>query len=116
MSDSTHSAACLEAHSRDCPQCRRAKVLSDRCSLGQLLAHRVDREIEMDQRAIDQRTGRTYAEIEHARKGLLNLTGTSVKWDDAMRAEGALLAIEWVLDDSEHPVPLSQRLLAEGRG
>jgi hypothetical protein len=75
----------------------------------------------IDQRVIDQRTGRSYAEVESEMNAR-----TLAAWSrDTFLAEpefeklnlGALITLRWLLDDSERPASLETRLrqAAEGR-
>lgn len=101
-------------HDLVCDLCRRARTPSERCTEGQLISQRAAREIEMDQRAIDQRVGRTYAEIEAKRKELSEAPESNPQNYADLKAAclylGAWLALSWVLDDDETPLPLRERL------
>jgi hypothetical protein len=130
------AAGKLAEHVRHCLQCRPARALAEYCSAGQPMAYRAQREAEidqqvtaqgaLDQRGIDQRTGRTFAEVEEARKYAEAMAADLVtRGGDIVGApeeywmlRGIGIALAWTLDDDQHPMPLGDRLrnAAEGRG
>jgi hypothetical protein len=63
----------------------------------------------IDQRVMDQRVGRTYAEIEGELKARL-LEGLLAPPEFEGLNRGAMLALQWVLDDGENPQSLEIRL------
>lgn len=59
----------------------------------------------IDQSAIDQRVGRAYAEVEATRRDIAAEAAVkNAVW------LGAWLALSWLVDDAEHPLPLRDRL------
>jgi hypothetical protein len=65
----------------------------------------------IDQRAMDQRTGRTLAEIEAERKARIvrhyaHVYNSPIYWLNV----GALIALGWVIDTDERLRPLDKRL------
>jgi len=67
-----------------------------------------------DQRTLDQRTGRSFAEVEVERRALGEAVAYILQTSGIGEAHwlnmGAWLALSWVLDDDETPVPLRERL------
>jgi hypothetical protein len=100
----------FQVHRRYCSSCSRSGP-SAGCAVGEALRIRADREQPEDQRAIDQRGGRTYAEVVEARTAV-NRASADLTIDRLAAAElrGAWLALSWLIDEDERPMPLLDRL------
>jgi hypothetical protein len=114
MTEKTKAIRLLASHASSCSVCNRAATMREACPRGRKLNDLIQSgggAGAMDQRSVDQRTGRTYAEIESTKKDIAAeaAANRSALW------LGAWLALCWVLDDDVSPLPLRDRLRNAGQ-